>query len=73
MATPRKDNADNHAYLHTGAAHTAVEQFLEHLTFEKVKCSNAARECSAPQRGVDSAANRIFGRMAPLKCLTFQR
>jgi len=28
---------------------------------------------SASQRGVDSAENRIFDRMTPLKCKTFQR
>ena len=30
------------------------------LPLKKCKCSNAAFSCCAPQRGVDSAANRIF-------------
>ncbi|SCM73748.1 hypothetical protein KL86DES1_21497 [uncultured Desulfovibrio sp.] len=37
------------------------DPFLEHAILKKIACSNAARGCSAPQRGVDSAANRIFG------------
>ena len=30
------------------------------LTLKKFKCSDAAQECSAPQRGVGSDENRIF-------------
>ncbi len=34
---------------------------------QNVKCSDAARECSAPQHCLDSAENRIFCCLTPLK------
>ncbi len=42
------------------AAAPKLPIWIEHFAFEKFKCSNAARECCAPQGGVDSAENRIF-------------
>lgn len=39
---------------------------------KKGTCPDAVRECSAPQRGVDSAENTIFGRITTFKCKAFQ-
>ena len=39
---------------------------------KKGTCTDAVRECSAPQRGVDSAENTIFGRITTFKCKAFQ-
>ncbi|VZH33218.1 conserved protein of unknown function [Desulfovibrio sp. 86] len=46
---------------------------LEHVNFEKGKCSNAARTCSAPQRGVDSGENHVFRQNDTLKQGVFQK
>lgn len=44
----------------------------EHGYVEKLTCSRAAQECSAPQHDVDSEKITRVGRMTNLKCAAFQ-